>query len=46
MNGLWKGARGGGQRDGARGWGKGGGVRGWNLYLNKIFHKTGIIISD
>ena len=46
MNGLWKGARGGGQRDGARGWGKGGGVRGWNLYLNEIFHKTGIVISD
>ena len=46
MNGLWKGARGGGKRDGARGWGKGGGVRGWNLYLNEIFHKTGIVISD
>ena len=46
MNGLWKGARGGGKKGGGRGWGTGGGVRGWSLYLNEVFYKTGIVTSD
>ena len=46
MNGLQKGARGGGMKAGGRGWGTGGGVRGWNLYLNEFFYKTGIVTLD